>query len=175
MAPSATSPPSSPPTKQADPIRELQDVLKDESALLALRFRALFALKHHGSHNPAGTLADSAIAAMAAAFESPSALLKHEVAYCLGQTGQRAAMPHLRNLLLKQDEDSMCRHEAAEGLGALGFEESLELLRRFRDDDEEMPVVRETCEIAVERILWENSLKRGVEKSSTRYENLSWH
>ena len=54
----------------------------------------------------------------------------------------------------------MCRHEAAEALGALGDVGSLGVLRGFRDDGGEVGVVRETCEIAVGRIEWENGLGR---------------
>lgn len=56
----------------------------------------------------------------------------------------------------------MVRHEAAEALGALGDKGSLGVLGEFRDRDGEEGVVRETCEIAVERILWELE-KRGEE------------
>ena len=54
----------------------------------------------------------------------------------------------------------MCRHEAAEALGALGDVGSLQVLREFRDDGGEVVVVRETCEIAVGRIEWEHGLGR---------------
>jgi deoxyhypusine monooxygenase len=63
----------------------------------------------------------------------------------------------------------MCRHEAAEALGALGDVGSLEILRRLRDSKEEVEVVRETCEIAVARIEWENSVEGRAEKLRPRY------
>lgn len=78
-------------------------------------------------------------------------------------------MPFLREVLEDKDEDSMCRHEAAEAIGALGDEGSLELLRKMRDDGEEVVVVRETCEIAVARIEWEGSEQRKLEKLKQRY------
>lgn len=49
----------------------------------------------------------------------------------------------------------MCRHEAAEALGALGSQDSMDLLLQMRDDPNEEVVVKETCEIAVDRIKWE--------------------
>lgn len=49
----------------------------------------------------------------------------------------------------------MVRHEAGEALGALGHAPSLELLRKYLNDFEE--VVRQTCEIAIARIEWEAS------------------
>lgn len=58
----------------------------------------------------------------------------------------------------------MCRHEAAEALGALGDQTSLELLRERKNDETEEEVVRETCEIAIERIEWEHSEQRRKEK-----------
>ena len=64
----------------------------------------------------------------------------------------------------------MCRHEAAEALGALGDMESLGLLRKTRDDAGEEGVVRETCDIAVERIEWENSEERAGERLKQRYD-----
>jgi deoxyhypusine monooxygenase len=54
----------------------------------------------------------------------------------------------------------MVRHESAEALGALGDVGSVELLKGMRDDAAEEVVVRETCEIAVERIEWEHSTER---------------
>lgn len=82
-------------------------------------------------------------------------------------------MPYLRAVLEDREEDAMCRHEAAEALGALGFEESLGLLRALRDDSGEVVVVRETCDIAVERIEWEHSEARKVEMLKMRYVLLS--
>lgn len=145
----------------------LRKTLTNESAPLALRFRALFSLKHLACQP--GSQALVAIQAIAAAFVSPSALLKHELAYCLGQTRNLAAVPILRTVLEDMDEDSMCRHEAAEALGALGDVSSLELLRRLRDSKEEVEVVRETCEIAVARIEWEHSQERKTERLCQRY------
>lgn len=78
-------------------------------------------------------------------------------------------MPFLRAVLQDKDEDSMCRHEAAEALGAIGDMGSLDILRQLRDTKEEVEVVRETCEIAVARIEWENSEERKAEKLRQRY------
>jgi deoxyhypusine monooxygenase len=45
----------------------------------------------------------------------------------------------------------------------------LELLRALRDDVQEEEVVRETCDIAVDRIEWENGLQKKEEKLKKRY------
>ena len=159
----------------SDPtIRALQATLTDENTALAKRFRALFSLKHIAAQKPATPQTIPAIEAIAAAFTSPSALLKHELAYCLGQSGKPEAVPFLREVIEDRGEDAMCRHEAAEALGALSDVSSLELLRQRRDDTTEEEVVRETCDIAVERIEWENSEERRMEKLKQRY-NLQPH
>ncbi|ETN45235.1 deoxyhypusine hydroxylase [Cyphellophora europaea CBS 101466] len=137
-------------------VATLRKALTDESVPLAKRFRALFSLKHVASQE-SGPDASAAISAIAAAFASPSALLKHELAYCLGQTKNLEAVPFLRAVLENRAEDPMCRHEAAEALGALADKSSLELLQRLKDDEKEPVVVRETCDIAVDRIRWADS------------------
>ncbi|KAK3697555.1 deoxyhypusine hydroxylase [Vermiconidia calcicola] len=149
----------------ADPtVSTLRQTLSDENAALAKRFRALFSLKHLAAQKPATAQTVPAIEAIAAAFTSPSALLKHELAYCLGQSGQNEAIPFLRQVIEDRREDAMCRHEAAEALGALSDKSSLSLLKQRRDDPDEEEVVRETCDIAVERIEWEHSEARRIEK-----------
>ncbi|KXT03247.1 hypothetical protein AC578_4770 [Pseudocercospora eumusae] len=142
----------------------LRSDLCSESVALAKRFRALFSLKHLASQTPPTAQTIPAIEAIAAAFTSPSALLKHELAYCLGQSGKREAIPFLRAVIQDRNEDAMCRHEAAEAIGALGDQTSLDLLKERRDDRTEEEVVRETCEIAIERIEWEFSEARKAEK-----------
>ena len=145
----------------------LRESLCSEATPLPVRFRALFSLKHLARQNT-GAESLAAIDGIAAAFASPSALLKHELAYCLGQTGNNAAVPHLTTVLEDLEEDPMCRHEAAEALGALGDAKSLDVLHRFRDRDGEEVVVKETCEIAIDRIEWENSEQRKQEKLRQR-------
>jgi deoxyhypusine monooxygenase len=150
-------------------VSALRKIVTSENEPLARRFRALFSLKHLASLQPSTEQSVPAIEAIAAAFKSPSALLKHELAYCLGQSRHDAAIAPLRGVLEDKEEDSMCRHEAAEALGALGDKGSLGLLRDLRDDAEELDVVRETCEIAVDRIEWEHGLKSKSEQLKKRY------
>ncbi|KAF2188092.1 deoxyhypusine hydroxylase-like protein [Zopfia rhizophila CBS 207.26] len=156
----ASDTPSEPDTQ----VLTLRKIITSESEPLARRFRALFSLKHLGSLHPPTVQTVPAIEAIAAAFASPSTLLKHELAYCLGQSRNDAAIPHLRSVLQDKQEDVMCRHEAAEALGALGDKGSLVLLKELRDDVQEAEVVRETCDIAVERIEWEHSIQRTQEQ-----------
>lgn len=148
-------------------VQSLRESLCSESTPLPVRFRALFSLKHVATTGDPAT-AIAAIEAIAAGFASPSALLKHELAYCLGQTKNEAAVNPLRDVLSDLNEDPMCRHEAAEALGALGNSENLEILKYFRDREGEEVVVTETCEIAIDRIEWESSQERQQEKLRQR-------
>lgn len=150
-------------------IASLRESLCSETTPLPIRFRALFSLKHLAVQNKGTDESLSAIEAIAAAFSSPSALLKHELAYCLGQTGNDAAIPHLTQVLEDLQEDAMCRHEAAEALGALGNAESLSVLQKYLNREGEDVSVKETCEIAIDRIEWENSEQRRQEKLRQRY------
>ncbi|BCR92434.1 deoxyhypusine monooxygenase [Aspergillus chevalieri] len=143
----------------------LRKVITSESEPLARRFRALFSLKHLACLQPPTEQTLPAIEAIAAALSSSSSeLLKHELAYCLGQTRNPDSVSYLQDAVRNTKEDAMCRHEAAEALGALGFTSSLELLQKVRDDENELDIMRETCDIAVDRILWENSEERKAEK-----------
>lgn len=144
-------------TEQDNQVQTLRKILTSEQEPLARRFRALFSLKYVAALKPPTEQTVPAIEAIAAAFASPSALLKHELAYCLGQSRNDAAVSPLRHVLEDKAEDTMCRHEAAEALGALGDKGSLALLKELRDDAREPAEVRETCQIAVDRIEWEHS------------------
>ena len=109
---------------------------------------------------------DDAVKNIARAFEDPSALLKHECAYCLGQMQNETAIPILMNILDNLNEDPMVRHEAGEALGAIGKynENVLEILKKYSNDKYE--VVSETCQIALKLLEWHKS-------KDTLKENLS--
>lgn len=118
---------------------------------LANRFRALFHLNTLGK---AGN--KEAIDTVAEGFKDPSELLKHELAYVLGQTRQDYAIDPLIQVLQDQKQQPMVRHEAAEALGAIGNKRALDILKTYEQNDP-LEVVRQTCELAIARIEWENS------------------
>lgn len=132
---------------------ELKQVLLnvDGKTPLALRFRALFSLKSLGENGDNG-----AIDAIAEGFKDDSELLKHELAYVLGQTKNFHAVPSLQGVLADVKQQPMVRHEAAEALGALGDKGSVAMLQEYFENDP-LEVIRQTCELALERIKWENS------------------
>lgn len=57
-----------------------------------------------------------AISCIETCFKDKSALLKHELAYCLGQMQDTAAVPTLIAVLRDLHQEPMVRHEAGEGL-----------------------------------------------------------
>ena len=128
------------PASETLSVPSLRSTICDEGERMFQRMRALFALRNIGGVD--------AIEALAAAYSSKSALLKHEVAYVMGQMQDPAAVPHLINRLEDHDEDLMVRHEAAEALGAIGDRTALATLEKFVDDPE--PVVAESCEVAMD-------------------------
>jgi|TARA_B100001540_G_scaffold16261_1_gene13876 deoxyhypusine monooxygenase len=125
-------------------VADLRTVLCNEDEKMFQRMRALFALRNIGGKD--------SVDALAAAYDSKSALLKHEIAYVMGQMQNPHAVPHLIERLEDAEEDVMVRHEAAEALGAIGDRTALDVLERFVDDDE--VVIAESCEVALDLLEW---------------------
>lgn len=81
-------------------------ILVNPKQTLKARFRALFTLRNLGG--------PAAIEWISQAFEDDSALLKHELAYCLGQMQDERAIPVLIDVLQNTCQEPMVRHEAGE-------------------------------------------------------------
>ena len=128
-------------------VGNLRASLCDEDERMFQRMRALFALRNIGGKD--------SVDALAAAFDSSSALLKHEIAYVLGQMQDDHAVPHLISRLEDLEEEVMVRHEAAEALGAIGNRVAMSTLEKFAGDDE--IVVAESCEVAIDLMNWVSS------------------
>ncbi|EPY50396.1 deoxyhypusine hydroxylase [Schizosaccharomyces cryophilus OY26] len=150
-------------------IDELERVLvnKDGKSDLPFRYRALFSL------NALAQKGDKrAIDAVYNAFGDESELLKHEMAYVLGQSGQEYAIEPLTKIVEDANQQVMVRHEAAEALGALGFTKSLPVLEKYYKNDPLAPI-RETCELSIARIQWKNGLDKNNEKiTPSMYDNI---
>lgn len=131
-------------------IKRLGHILCDPDKPLKQRFRALFALRNIGNNE--------SVDCIAKCFNDSSALLKHELAYCLGQMQNPHAVPILEVILQAKSEHPMVRHEAGEALGAIGQQETLKLLREYCDDPS--IEVAQTCELAVGNIRWLHSPER---------------
>ena len=137
------------PASREGDVPRLRSSICDEEERMFQRMRALFALRNIGGGD--------SIEALAAAFTSKSALLKHEIAYVMGQMQDSRAVPHLIDRLRDMDEDVMVRHEAAEALGAIGDRTALGVLEEFKDDRD--IVVAESCEVALDLLEWVSSKK----------------
>uniref|UniRef100_A0A914HC08 Deoxyhypusine hydroxylase n=1 Tax=Globodera rostochiensis TaxID=31243 RepID=A0A914HC08_GLORO len=124
-------------------VNEAGLVLNDPSKSLAVRFRALFLLRSVKNEN--------AVRWICKGFLDPSALLKHELAYCL-DTGQ----------------EPMVRHEAAEALAAIGDPLDDNGLCKIFEHYSNDPAreVAETCHLALKRTQWIKENKLDADKRS---------
>lgn len=137
---------------------KIGEVLNDTSRPLKERFRALFTLRNFGG--------ETAIKVINDCFMDTSALLKHELAYCLGQMQDERAIPLLVDVLKNVKENTMVRHEAAEALGAIGSEHILDILIDYSSDSAQE--VSETCQLAIDRIKW----TRGTAENSKNIKSI---
>ncbi|CEG40981.1 deoxyhypusine hydroxylase-like isoform x1 [Plasmopara halstedii] len=119
---------------------ELRTILLDPRADMFLRYRALFSLRNRNTNEAALALAE--------AFDDSNTLLKHEVAYVMGQMANPVLVPALTKVLLDQTQHRMVRHEAAEALGAIGTIECEKILTHHLNDN--VQVVRESCQVALD-------------------------
>lgn len=80
------------------------------------------------------------------------ALMRHELAYILGQMRNRDACPFLTSILEDESDDILVRHESAEALGAIGHSSSIAVLEKYSKHP--ASEISETCQIALELINW---------------------
>ena len=133
-------------------IADWKNSLTDDKTPMFQRMRNVFSLRNDGS--------DKACLALCHGFNSDSALLRHEVAYVLGQMQNPVAVPKLSEILSNEKEHVMVRHEAAEALGAIGDYSVVPLLRKFAQHP--MPEISESCEVAIDLLDWCQTKEYGV-------------
>lgn len=144
----------------AQRLATIGSVLNDPKQPLKARFRALYTLRNIAD--------DNAVELMGKAFADSSPLLKHEVAYCLGQTLNPRAIPIATKVINDiKNQEAIVRHEAGEAMGAIGDPSAIHVLESHLTD--ESPAVAQTCELALARIRWSQDQKSkgldGVAKS----------
>ena len=132
-----------PPLKSGD-VADWELSLTDDNTPMFQRMRNVFALRNKGT--------DEACLALCSGFKSKSALLRHEVAYVLGQMQNEVAIPTLVEILGDENEHVMVRHEAAEALGAIGNFESKSILESYVNHP--LPEIAESCEVAIDLLNW---------------------
>ncbi|CEP63154.1 deoxyhypusine monooxygenase LALA0_S07e03620g [Lachancea lanzarotensis] len=128
-------------------VEELKQILNDQEKPLFERYRAMFRLRDIGN--------DEACMALASGFDDPSALFKHEIAYVFGQVGNAIVVPKLIEVLNRENEAPMVRHEAAEALGSIATDDVLPILKGHLNDKDD--VVRESAIVALDMYEYENS------------------
>lgn len=143
------------PPAQAGKVSAWQTTLCDEQQPMFQRMRAVFALRNHRT--------DEAVAALCKGFDSNSALLRHELAYVLGQMQNKHALPALVQRLEDENEHVMVRHEAAEAMGAIGDRSIVPCLEKYVNDP--LPEVAESCVVALDLLAW----VQGSEFESTEW------
>ncbi|VDM57095.1 unnamed protein product [Angiostrongylus costaricensis] len=134
-------------------------VLNDTKVPLKARFRALFILRNIGC--------DLSVKWISKCLHDDSALLKHELAYCLGQMQNKTAVPILIDVLKDHDQEPIVRHEAAEALGAIGDMSAENVLTEFRKDP--CQEVAETCELALRRLYW---IRKTGDRTESPYQSI---
>jgi deoxyhypusine monooxygenase len=132
------------PPAQDGEIHNWTTTLCDEDQQMFQRMRAVFALRNKST--------DAACLALCTGFASQSALLRHEIAYVLGQMQNPVALPTLIQRLEDENEHVMVRHEAAEAMGAIGDRSVIPVLERFASDP--LPEVAESCVVALDLLAW---------------------
>merc|ERR1712129_171410 len=101
------------------------ELLKNEGAELFQRYVAMFTLRNLGEYAPLVEALDT---------DRSSVVLRHELAFVLGQLEKDAATEALIRSLAATKEHPMVRHEAAIALGSIGGEDAKESLRKFVAD-----------------------------------------
>ncbi|RYG66891.1 HEAT repeat domain-containing protein [archaeon] len=125
---------------------KLKACLLDLSLPIAQRTHVSFLLRTQGTPEAVEILSQ------ALRNKADSPLMRHELAYILGQIQNPSACPLLEEILRDTTDDVLVRHESAEALGAIGSINNLPVLEEFANDL--APEVSETCKIAVDLIKW---------------------
>jgi deoxyhypusine monooxygenase len=145
LNPYSTTDPAPPHPSHADvPIQELGNILLNDSEPMFERYRAMFSLRNRGGTDAVQQLC------RALTDDTSSALLRHEVAYVLGQMQHPTSIGALEISLRRTEEHPMVRHESAEALGAIDgrWDDVQRILLEFTNDDD--IVVRESCLVALD-------------------------
>ena len=124
-----------------------KNALYEQRGDLIERYRAMFSLRNRGGEECVQQLCRALIE------DTSSPLLRHEVAFVLGQLQHPSSISALEESLSRLDEHAMVRHESAEALGAIeGTSEDWEriesILIKYQSDFDQ--AVAESCVVALD-------------------------
>ncbi len=147
---------------------EIEKVLLSTKDSVSFRYRAL-TLAHDKAPSK-----DQMVDLMERALkvQHESLLLRHEIAYFLGQAGNGKAMKDLKDLLHDEKEDDIVRHEAAEALWAVccltdGEYEALDDILKYCDHPSEP--LSHTCKLVKQGMEAEMREDDDDDKSDTKF------
>lgn len=124
--------------------------LVDKNVSIAQQTRNCFELKQISKIGEHESL--YAVVALNQGFKSNSALLKHEIAYVLGQIRDTRAISYLIDILSDMNQEPIVRHEAGEALAAIGDVTIIDVLSKFLNDPSKE--VAQTCQLAIDGLKW---------------------
>jgi deoxyhypusine monooxygenase len=162
LNPYSTTDPAPPHPSHADtPIQELGNILLNNEQTMFERYRAMFSLRNRGGTDAVVQLC------RALTDDTSSALLRHEVAYVLGQMQHPISVEALEISLRRTNEHPMVRHESAEALGAIDgrWEDVERILLEFTNDHD--IVVSESCLVALDAADYWRTDQGTAEESNT--------
>lgn len=121
-------------------------MLDDPNECLYRKYKAMFYLRDCGTEKAKKFLID--------AFKDESALLKHELAFIMGQMRMDEGIEVLNKVMNDGNEHGMVRHEAAEALGAIATDDCYRYLQKNIDSD--CDILRESVLVALDVLHYEN-------------------
>jgi deoxyhypusine monooxygenase len=126
---------------------QLGDMLLDATTPLLQRYQAMFSLRNRGGSEAVLQLCRTLI------HDTSSPLLRHEVAFVLGQLQHASSIDALETSLSRLGEHTMVRHESAEALGAIEgtaqeWQRIESILLKYQKDLDQ--AVAESCIVALD-------------------------
>ena len=145
---------------EVPPFESLTATVRDASKPIGMRMRAAYYLRsEHTNHADQPEKQDAVVQALSDGLRDVKhgSLMRHEFAYVMGQLRDERCCTVLEETLSCGSDCVMVRHEAAEALGAIGSERSKMVLEKVRSDNEGIPELAETCQIALDVMAWRES------------------
>lgn len=141
-------------------LQELRECLLDiHNNPIAKRTHAAFLIRTEGSEEAARIIAE------ALGNRSDTDLMRHELAYILGQMQYSSVCGQLEQILADETDETIVRHECAEALGAIGDERSVDILKKFVTHPKSE--ISETCQISLDLIAWRLSPENITDKRTS--------